>query len=120
MPIYEYRCPKCSSRFEVIYIRFGEEGKAVCPNCGFAEPERVLSRFHLRGPARKTGEGGTEEGEGEGMEDFEDFDELDDNGEDWEEESPTASGTEEAEEEEEEKEEEEEEKPESEDEFKDV
>jgi putative FmdB family regulatory protein len=32
MPIYEYECEKCHSRFEV-KRNFGEDGSAHCPQC---------------------------------------------------------------------------------------
>ena len=31
MPVYEYRCPKCESEFELL-VRMSETPK--CPNCG--------------------------------------------------------------------------------------
>ena len=42
MPIYEYRCERCGSRFEVLQ-RVGEDGKTLhCPTCGY---ERVVKQF---------------------------------------------------------------------------
>ena len=42
MPLFEYRCPACDSRFELL-IR----GSAVpsCPSCGGTSLERTLSLF---------------------------------------------------------------------------
>lgn len=40
MPIYEYSCPKCGSRFELL-IRGSEEAR--CPNCGATQLEKLLS-----------------------------------------------------------------------------
>jgi putative FmdB family regulatory protein len=42
MPLFEYRCPACDSRFELL-IR----GDAVptCPTCGGTSLERMLSLF---------------------------------------------------------------------------
>lgn len=40
MPIYEYKCAKCETQFELL-IRGNEE--ACCPNCGAAELEKLLS-----------------------------------------------------------------------------
>ena len=42
MPLFEYRCPACDSRFELL-IR----GAAVpsCPSCGSTSLERMLSLF---------------------------------------------------------------------------
>jgi putative FmdB family regulatory protein len=45
MPLYEYRCPDCRERFEVLQ-RVGEGADAVrCPECGAVEVERQLSTF---------------------------------------------------------------------------
>jgi len=45
MPLYEYRCPSCLERFEVLQ-RVGESADAVrCPECGAARVERQLSTF---------------------------------------------------------------------------
>jgi len=45
MPLYEYRCPACHARFEVLQ-RVGESADAVrCPECGADGVERQLSTF---------------------------------------------------------------------------
>jgi len=45
MPLYEYTCPKCRSRFEVLQ-RVGEGADDLaCPRCGGAQPLRELSTF---------------------------------------------------------------------------
>jgi len=45
MPLYEYRCPACHERFEVLQ-RVGESADAVrCPECGAEHVERQLSTF---------------------------------------------------------------------------
>ena len=41
MPIYEYTCKRCSSRFEFLVLRRQEP--TVCSSCGAAEIERLLS-----------------------------------------------------------------------------
>lgn len=49
MPIYEFRCPKCSKRFERL-CALGETGSSLrCPDCGEANPERVMSGFAAKG-----------------------------------------------------------------------
>jgi putative FmdB family regulatory protein len=42
MPLFEYDCPKCGLRFEVL-VRDGSH--PPCPQCGAAEPVKVLSMF---------------------------------------------------------------------------
>jgi putative FmdB family regulatory protein len=45
MPIYEYRCGKCESRFSVL-VRGGIDATgAVCPRCGTPKAARVMSTF---------------------------------------------------------------------------
>ena len=41
MPIYEYRCKRCSSRFEFLVLRRQEP--TSCSSCGGPEIERLLS-----------------------------------------------------------------------------
>ncbi|MEX0718177.1 MAG: zinc ribbon domain-containing protein [Planctomycetaceae bacterium] len=40
MPLFEYACSRCESRFEVL-IRNGD--RPVCPECGDDAPEKLLS-----------------------------------------------------------------------------
>jgi putative FmdB family regulatory protein len=44
MPIYEYICKKCGTRFEVLH-RSSEGIKIVCPKCKGEKAEKVLSVF---------------------------------------------------------------------------
>lgn len=44
MPIYEYRCPACDTKFEQL-IRDSEALELRCPNCGTREVNRLLSIF---------------------------------------------------------------------------
>lgn len=45
MPLYEYRCPRCQERFEVLQ-RVGDSAESVrCPECGAGSVERLLSTF---------------------------------------------------------------------------
>ena len=41
MPIYEYECTCCSSRFE-IKRSFNEDGTVACPECG-GDTQRIFS-----------------------------------------------------------------------------
>jgi len=63
MPLYEYRCQGCSERFEVLQ-RLGEDGHGLlCPRCGAAAPERVLSTFAAHsGTATRGGEAACDAG----------------------------------------------------------
>lgn len=45
MPLYEYQCPACGHRFEILQ-RLGEGGdELACPECARPRPERKLSTF---------------------------------------------------------------------------
>lgn len=65
MPIYEYRCEKCGSRFEVLQ-RVGDDGsKLRCPKCGNEKVVKQFSAFAtsggsagLSGVSRSCGSGG--------------------------------------------------------------
>jgi len=49
MPIYEFRCAGCGSRFEKL-CPVGESGENLrCPGCGAAYPKRVMSSFRAAG-----------------------------------------------------------------------
>lgn len=43
MPIYEFRCIKCSELFEKLIINSGEKVEIKCPKCNSGEFERVMS-----------------------------------------------------------------------------
>jgi len=42
MPLYDYRCPACGTRFEA---RAAPGELAACPSCGSGATERLLSPF---------------------------------------------------------------------------
>lgn len=45
MPLYEYRCPECGHRFEILQ-RMGEGAEGLtCPRCGAAKVEKQFSTF---------------------------------------------------------------------------
>ncbi len=45
MPLYEYRCAACGSRFELLRrVGQGSEGVA-CPECGQADVDKEFSTF---------------------------------------------------------------------------
>jgi putative FmdB family regulatory protein len=46
MPIFEYRCQKCSEEFEKIIM--GEEKNVECPQCGGTETKKLLSSFAVQ------------------------------------------------------------------------
>lgn len=50
MPIYEYRCKKCSAEFEQVRSLAEMDRRRACPECGSRATERRLtSRFAFAG-----------------------------------------------------------------------
>lgn len=45
MPIYEYVCVKCGTKFELIQSIGDSEKEIKCPKCGTKGAERVFSVF---------------------------------------------------------------------------
>lgn len=45
MPIYEYRCGECATRFEKLIRREFDETSLVCPKCGSTLLDREYSTF---------------------------------------------------------------------------
>jgi putative FmdB family regulatory protein len=45
MPIYEYECRRCRTRFEVLQKMDVDNSHLRCPKCYTDRPERVLSSF---------------------------------------------------------------------------
>ncbi|RPI28285.1 MAG: zinc ribbon domain-containing protein [Acidobacteria bacterium] len=49
MPIFEYRCDKCQTKFEKIVFNRSEE--IVCPKCGNKDVQKLLSSFAVSAPS---------------------------------------------------------------------
>jgi len=48
MPLYEYQCCECHTRFEAlvsIASRDKDEKDLACPQCGARQPSRLVSSF---------------------------------------------------------------------------
>jgi putative FmdB family regulatory protein len=45
MPIYEYKCSKCSRLFSVLQKIGMSEKDTVCPDCGSNDVKKLLSAF---------------------------------------------------------------------------
>ncbi len=45
MPIYEYKCDKCSKKFEVVTMSMSEKVNAVCPKCKSKKASKMMSSF---------------------------------------------------------------------------
>ena len=45
MPIFEYRCQDCGTKFEKLVRRSADNGDLVCPSCGEKHLSQELSTF---------------------------------------------------------------------------
>ncbi|WP_291327770.1 zinc ribbon domain-containing protein [Desulfovibrio sp. UCD-KL4C] len=57
MPIYEFKCNKCGKEFDELVMP-GKDIKAVCPECGKTECEKLLSKGNVRPNGIPKGKGG--------------------------------------------------------------
>lgn len=56
MPIYEYRCPSCKGKFELLRPFSRADEAATCPKCHRTDGKRCLSTFaaHSKGSGGET------------------------------------------------------------------
>ncbi len=52
MPLYDYKCQKCSHKFEVL-VMGGEQPQ--CPQCASLELDKMMSGFSVGGGAKNAG-----------------------------------------------------------------
>ncbi|MBV9505118.1 MAG: zinc ribbon domain-containing protein [Acidobacteriia bacterium] len=59
MPIYEYRCEDCGTKFEKLVRRANGVTELACPSCGHQHLKQELSTFaaHANGSNSKSAEG---------------------------------------------------------------
>lgn len=43
MPLYEYQCPKCGNKFEILRGITQSTDDVKCPRCGAEKPEKLVS-----------------------------------------------------------------------------
>ncbi len=53
MPIFEYKCRDCGTKFEKIVT--SSKSKVLCKNCDSARVDQLLSVFAVSGSSRATG-----------------------------------------------------------------
>ena len=53
MPIFEYRCQDCDTRFEKL-VRNSDTDGPVCPSCGTPHVEKELSTFAAHANGRSS------------------------------------------------------------------
>ena len=52
MPIYEYACKNCDTKFEKLVRSMNSSEKVDCPKCGSTKTARALSVFAVGAKAR--------------------------------------------------------------------
>jgi len=57
MPIYEYKCQDCGTKFEKLLRRSTEASDLLCPSCGKAHLTQEFSTFsaHANGSSAQAG-----------------------------------------------------------------
>lgn len=45
MPIFEYKCSDCNTKFEILHKSTSNLEEVVCPKCGSKEYKKLLSAF---------------------------------------------------------------------------
>lgn len=59
MPFYEYRCPKCEERFDLMRSLADRDLPATCPSCGQDGAKREFARIQATS-SRSSGGGATQ------------------------------------------------------------
>lgn len=63
MPIYEYKCNKCSTDFSVLKLGSGDDAP-TCPTCGTKDVSKKLSSFSCSASSGFSGGGSVSAGGG--------------------------------------------------------
>ena len=45
MPIFEYRCENCGSKYEVLHKSSAHQEEVTCPKCNSTKSKKLLSTF---------------------------------------------------------------------------
>jgi putative FmdB family regulatory protein len=45
MPIFEYRCRECGTKYEVLHKSSENQSEIICPNCKSSNNKKLLSTF---------------------------------------------------------------------------
>lgn len=49
MPIFEYKCKDCNSKYEIFHKSFANLEEVVCPSCSSKNSQKLLSAFSAVG-----------------------------------------------------------------------
>jgi len=45
MPVFEYKCSSCNSKFEILHKSSESKGNIICPECNSKEIKKLFSSF---------------------------------------------------------------------------
>lgn len=45
MPVFEYRCKECNTKFDVLHKSYNNQEEVVCPKCKSKDNKKLLSSF---------------------------------------------------------------------------
>ncbi len=65
MPIYEYECKVCKSKFDQLVRNMSEPAKVQCPECGSMRTAKSMSAFAVGAAAGKPSPCGNPDGCGD-------------------------------------------------------
>jgi putative FmdB family regulatory protein len=51
MPIFEYRCSECNSKFEILHKTSQKSDDVSCPKCNSSKIKKLISSFSAKIPA---------------------------------------------------------------------
>jgi len=49
MPVYDYKCNECETKFEVFHKTLKEETEVICPSCSSVNSRKVMSAANVGG-----------------------------------------------------------------------
>jgi putative FmdB family regulatory protein len=53
MPVYDYLCNNCNTKYEVYHKTLKEETKIICPSCNSTNSKKLISAANVGGFSRE-------------------------------------------------------------------
>lgn len=57
MPIFEYQCGECNSKYEILVRNTSDEQEIACPKCNSAKSKKLFSTFAASVPSSVSSSG---------------------------------------------------------------
>lgn len=45
MPVYEYKCSECNTKFEILHKSSTQSNEVICPSCNSVQIKKLFSSF---------------------------------------------------------------------------